>query len=74
MSISIEKMKLVEDIVAMELLRLHHFKIASPKNYKQMLNDFFKQQDLSFLKDKYDFLLNWFENNFNYESGSDEED
>lgn len=74
MSISIEKMKLVEDIVTMELLCLHHYKIALPKNYKQILNDFFKQQDLSFLKAQYDFLLNWFENNFNYESGSDEED
>lgn len=65
------KLLLVKDILALEMLRFHHYKI---KIDKQAIHDLFvkyMEKDTETLRYIYDFLSNWMEDNFHYESGSD---
>jgi hypothetical protein len=67
------KLLFVKDILGLEMLRFHHYKI---KIDRQAINDLFvkyMEKDMETLKYIYEFLSNWVEENFHYESGSDDD-
>lgn len=68
-----QKLQLVEDIINLESLRYNYYKIKMDQKQIKNLYEAYMKKDIETLTEQFKFLNDWVDNNFSYQSGSDQD-